>query len=237
MLAPSGAPELVLAPKRGRESEVMAEEPMSTPGGPPPSPAEPPPAPPPAPAPAPMGGWQAPPPAATLPGIPGFVYADVPNRFIALIIDAIVMGLIFVVIGIVLVAVGLDAGFTVTNADFVASVVYAILSLVVGAGYFIYTWTSMRASVGMRVLGMQVGNAFDGKTLTMDQATKRWLALWGPSTISGALTSVSGIGTAIGFIVFLYLVYLLYTTATSPTKQGFHDKYANTVVVKAARAV
>jgi uncharacterized RDD family membrane protein YckC len=233
MLASSGAPELVPAPKRGRESEVMAEEPMSAPGASPPAPE----APPPAPAPAPMGGWQAPPPAATLPGIPGFVYADVPNRFIALIIDGIVMGLVFVIIGIVLVAIGLDAGFTVTNADLVASVVYAILSLVVGAGYFIYTWTSMRASVGMRMLGMQVGNAFDGKTLTMEQASKRWLALWGPSTISGALTSVSGIGTAIGFLVFLYLLYLLYTTAKSPTKQGFHDVFANTVVVKAARAV
>lgn len=208
----------------------MAEEPMSAPGAPPPAPE----APPPAPAPAPMGGWQAPPPT-TVQGIPGFVYADVPNRFIALIIDAIVMGLVFAVIGIVLVAIGLDAGFTVTNADLVATVVYAILSLVVGAGYFIYTWTSMRASVGMRVLGMQVGNAFDGKTLTMEQATKRWLALWGPSTISSAFTSVSGIGTAVGFIVFLYLIYLLYTTATSPTKQGFHDKYANSVVVKAAR--
>ena len=215
----------------------MAEEPMSTPGGPPPSPAEPPPAPPPAPAPAPMGGWQAPPPAATLPGIPGFVYADVPNRFIALIIDAIVMGLVFVVIAFILAAVGLDAGFTVTNADALATVVFALISLALGAAYFIYTWTTMRASVGMRVLGMQVGNAFDGKTLTMEQATKRWLALWGPSTLSQALTGLTGIGTAISFVVLLYLIYLLYTTAKSPTKQGFHDIFANTVVVKAARAV
>jgi uncharacterized RDD family membrane protein YckC len=89
----------------------------------------------------------------------------------------------------------------------------------------------------MRVLGMQVGNAFDGKTLTMEQAAKRYIALWGPSTLSGALNSVSGIGSIISLIVFVYLIYLLYTTAKSPTKQGFHDKYANTVVVKAARGV
>ncbi len=31
--------------------------------------------------------------------------------------------------------------------------------------------------------------------------------------------------------------YALYTTATSPTKQGIHDKYANTIVAKAARTV
>ena len=33
----------------------------------------------------------------------------------------------------------------------------------------------------------------------------------------------------------MYFAYLLYSTAKSPTKQGFHDKYANSVVVKAAR--
>jgi uncharacterized RDD family membrane protein YckC len=170
-----------------------------------------------------------------MPGIPGFVYADVPNRFIALIIDAIVMLLILIVIGIILAAVGFNAGLMTTGTNIVSGVIYAALSLVVTGGYFIYTWTSMRASVGMRVLGMQVGNAFDGKTLTMEQAMKRFIALWGPSTLSGALNSVSGIGQLISLAVLVYLVYLLYTTAKSPTKQGFHDIFANTVVVKAAR--
>ncbi len=201
----------------------MSEEPMSAPGAPPP-----------APAPAPMGGWQAPPPVTT-PGIPGFVYADVPNRFIALIIDAIVMLLILIVIGIALAAVGLNAGVTATGTNIVSGIVYAAFSLLVTGGYFIYTWTSMRASVGMRLLGMQVGNAFDGKTLTMEQAMKRFIVLWGPSTLSGALNSVSGIGQLISLAVLVYLIYLLYTTAKSPTKQGFHDVFANTVVVKAAR--
>jgi uncharacterized RDD family membrane protein YckC len=183
-----------------------------------------------------MGGWTPPPPAGT-PGIPGFVYADVPNRFIALIIDAIVMFLILIVIGIVLAIVNINVGVMSSGTNLVSGVVYAIISLLVTGGYFIYTWTSMRASVGMRFLGMQVGNAFDGKTLTMDQAIRRFIALWGPSTLSGALSSVSGIGQLISLAVFLYLVYLLYTTAKSPTKQGFHDIFANTVVVKAARTV
>jgi len=212
----------------------MAEEPMSAPGAPPPEPAPAPASPPP-----PTAGWAAPPPAAPPPaavaGIPGFVYADVPNRFIALIIDGFVMLLILVVIGLALAAVGFQAGVMQTGTDLVSGVIFAILSLIVGGAYFIYTWTSMRASVGMRVLGMQVGNAYDGKTLTVNQAAMRYAALWGPSTASGALNSISGIGTIISLVVFVYLVYLLYTTAKSPTKQGFHDKYANTVVVKAAR--
>jgi uncharacterized RDD family membrane protein YckC len=161
----------------------------------------------------------------------------VPNRFIALIIDGLVMLVLFIVIAIVLGAVGLQAGLTMSGTDLVAGVVFAVISLVVGGAYFIYTWTSMRASVGMRVLGMQVGNAFDGKTLTTNQAAKRYLALWGPSTLSGALNGVQGIGALISIIVLIYLIYLLWTTAKSPTKQGFHDVYANTVVVKAARGV
>lgn len=209
----------------------MTEEPTGAPGmAPEPAPA----AAPPAPAAA-AGTWAAPP--VESPGIAGFVYADVPNRFIALIIDGIVMIVVFVVIGIILAAVGLDAGINVANADLVATIVFALIGLVVGAGYFIYTWTRMRASVGMRVLGMQVGNAYDGKTLTTEQASKRWLALWGPSTLSATFGGVSNIGQLVSLVVFIYLIYLLYTTAKSPTKQGFHDKYANTVVVKSARGV
>ena len=203
----------------------MAEEPMSAPGAPPPEPA-----------PAPMGGWQAPPPV-SMPGIPGFVYADVPNRFIALIIDGFVMLLGLIVIEIVLAAVGFKAGVLATGTDFVAGVIYASISLVIGGAYFIYTWTSMRASVGMkrpRDAGRQCLRRQDPDD---EQADKRYLALWGPSTLSGRSPAISGIGTADRLIVFMYLVYLLYTTAKSPTKQGFHDIFANTVVVKAARTV
>ncbi len=187
--------------------------------------------------PAPATGWQAAPPQSPIPGVPGFVYADVPNRFIALIIDGIVLFLILVVIGIVVAIVGIKAGPTSQNPGIVGSLVYAVISLVLGGAYFVYSWTTMRATIGMKLLGMQVGNAFDGKTLTMDQALRRFIALWGPSTLSGALNSISGIGSLISLIVLIYLLYLLYSTAKSPTKQGFHDVFANSVVVKAARGV
>jgi uncharacterized RDD family membrane protein YckC len=35
----------------------------------------------------------------------------------------------------------------------------------------------------------------------------------------------------------VWAIVLLITTAQSPTKQGLHDRYAKSVVVKAARAV
>ena len=212
----------------------MTEEPTPAPDPTPSQPAPPPAAAGPAAAPA-ASSWQAP--TVSAPGIPGYVYADVPNRFIALLIDGFVLFVIFVVVGLVLATIGLDAGVMAGETDLVASIIFAVISLVVGAGYFIYTWTSMRASLGMRVLGMQVGNAYDGATLTTNQAGRRWLALWGPSIVSSALVGVPVIGNLLSLAVLIYLIYLLYSTATSPTKQGFHDKYANTVVVKAARSV
>jgi len=182
----------------------------------------------------PPSAWEAPK-QESVPGIPGYVYGDLPNRIIALIIDGIVLFVLLIAIALVLGVAGLSAGFTASRFDVVASIIFSIVGLIVSAGYFIYSWTRMRATIGMRVLGMQVGNAFDGKTLTTEQAGKRWIALWGPSTLSGALGTVPGIGTFLSIAVFIYLVYLLYSTAKSPTKQGFHDKYANSVVVKAAR--
>ncbi len=187
--------------------------------------------------PPPVSSWAAPTPAA-VPGAAGFVYADVPNRIIALIIDAIVLVIIGVAIGMILGIVGLSTGGFGSNAGFeVGVLVYGVLGIIVNAAYFIYSWTAARATLGMKALGMQVGNAFDGKTLTMDQTLRRAVALWGPSTLAQFFVGVSGIGTILGLLAFLWVIYLLYTTATSPTKQGFHDKFANSVVVKASRVV
>ncbi len=189
------------------------------------------------PPPPPVSGWAAPP-ATPVPGAAGFVYADVPNRLIAWIIDVIVVGFVYVIVAVILAVAGLSAGVT-SGGEFnaVADVVFAIVFVAITAAYFIWGWTSMRATIGMRLLGMQVGNAFDGKTLTMEQAVRRALALWGPGLASSVFGNIPGIGPVISLLAFGWVIYLLYSTAASPTKQGFHDKFANSVVVKASRVV
>ncbi len=173
------------------------------------------------------GGWTAPaapPPAAAVPGAAGMVYADVPNRAIAYIIDAIILFVVnLVLFGILL---GLGIGILV---------VYAVIGLVISAAYFIYTWTAMRATIGMKVLGMQIGNAADGKTLTMDQAVRRWAVIAVPAVIAQAFQGMSGIGTLLSVVALGWFIYLLYTTYKSPTKQGFHDMFVGSAVVKSAR--
>jgi uncharacterized RDD family membrane protein YckC len=95
----------------------------------------------------------------------------------------------------------------------------------------------MRASPGQKMLGMQVGNSPDGATLTQEQAIRRWAVLFAPFSLGQVVVVLPTLGALLGLVTFIYAIYLLYTTAQSPTKQGFHDKFANTVVVKASRTV
>jgi len=178
-------------------------------------------------------GWAAPPPVVQA-GPEGFVYADVPNRAIAYIIDAIILGIVNLVVFAVLAGVGLST-ITGLNYNYAVGLVFAVVSLVVSGAYFIYTWTAMRGTVGMKALGMQIGNANDGKTLTQDQAIRRWIALGAPFGIAQAFNPFPGIGILIGLVALGWFFYLLWTTYSSPTKQGFHDIFVNSMVVKATR--
>ena len=195
----------------------------------------------------------APPPSAPAPGAPtpgaptasappsGLVYADVPNRIIAYIIDAILVGILNLIIGIVLGGLGLN---TVTvnddltvSVNYVAALIAGLVGLAISAGYFIYTWTRMRATVGMRLLGMQIGNAGDGRTLSTEQGVKRYIALAAPAILAQIFQPIPLIGVVIGLAGLIWYIWLIYTMAQSPTKQGWHDVFANSQVVKAARTV
>jgi len=165
----------------------------------------------------------------------------VPNRIIAYILDAILVGLFTFVVGVILAGLGLTAlnvnsDLSVT-VNYVAAFVQGILALLISAGYFIYTWTRMRATLGMRALGMQIGNAGDGATMTTNQGIRRYVALSAPAILAQVFTGIPLIGAVISLAGLIWYIWLVYTTAQSPTKQGWHDTFANTQVVKAARAV
>ena len=176
-------------------------------------------------------------------GPAGFFYADIPNRAIAYIIDAIILFVGFLIVAAVGAAIGLHTtSLDLTSASLIsfnpiAGIIYGVVNLAISVAYFVYTWTAMRGTVGMKALGMQIGNAQDGATITMDQALRRALVLFGIGAVAQALGSWPGLGILFSLLAFAWFVYLLYTTAISPTKQGFHDKFANTMVVKAARSV
>ena len=106
----------------------------------------------------------------------------------------------------------------------------AILGIGLDALYFIAFWTSDgRATLGMRLLKLQVGNAFDGRKLELSQAVRRWIALGSWLSAFGYTTVAAGYA---GTLLLIWSVVLLATTITSPTKQGLHDRFANSAVVQ-----
>jgi len=175
-------------------------------------------------------------------GPAGLYYADVPNRIIAIIIDAIIVGLVGFVIGIFLPPVSQfnpnATGFgDLVTINPVGALLRAAVNLIVSGGYFVYMWTQMRGTVGMMVLGLQLGNETDGKSITINQAAIRWALLFGLGALGTALTGAPAIGALIGLANIVWVIVLLVTTAQSPTKQGLHDRYAHTIMVKAARSI
>jgi uncharacterized RDD family membrane protein YckC len=221
-------------------------EPTGSPGTPEPEVGAVPPPPPAAPPPAPPA--PTPPPAAstspawlntitsqqTLTGAGGLVYADVPARLIAYVIDAVILGVAFgILYGIFL---ALLIGSLATGLGIMSFVWFVVLVLIYAAGsaiYFIYTWTNLRGSPGQRIMSLETLNAADGAVLTQPQAIRRWLFLFGPMVLGQAASLMfGGLGFFLSVALFAYVVYLLYTTANSPTRQGFHDVQASTVVVK-----
>jgi uncharacterized RDD family membrane protein YckC len=177
-------------------------------------------------------------------GPAGFYYADVPNRAIAYIIDGIIIAITGAIIGAILYAIfgpattlSISASGIGSTVNIVPLLIVTLVGLAVNAGYFIYTWVYMRGTVGMRALGMQIGNETDGATLTTNQAITRWILLGAPFSLAQLLNPWPGLGILISLLGFLWFIALLVTTAQSPTKQGLHDRYAHTMVVKAARSV
>jgi hypothetical protein len=175
------------------------------------------------------------PPAATpgqpqVPGAPGRYFAATVTRVAALLIDSIVLGFIAVIVGAVVGgAVGASfADGTGSGAGAGVTIATGLAGAVVSFLYFTLLWRSSgKATLGQRVFRMQVGSAFDGATLTWQQATIRWLVIFG----LGILAALPAVGGLAGLLAFIWSIVLLVSVATSATRQGFHDRWSGSAVV------
>ena len=175
----------------------------------------------------------------TIVGPGGLALADLPSRIFAYIIDAIILTVVaFIISGIlgaVLVEVRPDPffGIPIRGPSLVGQLIAVALTLVISAAYFIYMWTRMGgATIGMRFLKLSVRDASTGGPVSQGQAINRWIALGGPQVLSFLYLVLGLIGALIALAVLGYYIYLLVTTAQSPTRQGFHDTFAKTVVAR-----
>lgn len=177
---------------------------------------------------------------ARTPGPAGLLYADVPNRVTALILDIILLSVIGFVLawlfgGLVSRPGAIDAAGG--ELDIVAFLVVLVLQLVVSFVYFGGSWTLLGATPAMRLLGLRIGGEADGSTVSWRQSLIRWLFLGLPALLSSLAVYVpNAIGLILGGLGVVWMVALLYTMAQSPTKQGLHDRYAGTIVIKRRRS-
>jgi uncharacterized RDD family membrane protein YckC len=155
-----------------------------------------------------------------VPGAPGVFFAGMWQRFAAYLVDNFLLILVNFIIVIIVSA----------PAPGSASAVAAVATALISAAYFILQWRGgHRATLGMRALGIQVGNAFDGVRLTDRQALIRWAMLGYPLGVVGAIPGLAGLA---GLVDLVLILGLFLTTLGSTTRQGWQDQFANSAVVR-----
>ena len=123
-------------------------------------------------------------------------------RFVAYVIDAIVVG---VVVGVVLVSTGqIDVDSEGARSGNDGS------GLLIMTLYFVPCWALWQRTLGYRALGLRLVKT-DGSPVT-----------WGTATIRGLMFIVSSIPLALGLI----------WAGFNREKQGWHDKVAGTWVIR-----
>lgn len=185
---------------------------------------------------APLVGWQAPDDAQRPSPVAGFAIAGVGARLVAYLIDGLLLAIANSAILAVVApgAVIFDPTVPIEQLPAPAFTVETVLAGIIGIGldfiYLVGLWTSRgRATLGQRVLKLQVVDAASGATLDLSQAVVRWVLLGGAVAILG-LAPVAVELT--GLVGLLWLIVLLVSTSSHPLKQGVHDRAANSIVVQ-----
>lgn len=174
--------------------------------------------------------WAAPTPTVQteVPGAPGLVFSDTASRFVAWLID----GFVVLIVGAIVasIATTVITGRSTANGGTSLDVLFTVTYVLVSVVYSVFFWTSgRRATPGQMIFKIQVANAFDGRPLTTTQAVKRWLGLGWFLTLFGIVPSLASLANLADVV---WSIVLLVTTAKSPTKQGLHDRFANSAVVR-----
>ena len=169
------------------------------------------------------------------------IIGDTASRAAGWIGDAIVIGIVNAAIFIAadrLLGWNLggfgDAATAPMSRETAASIQLGI-AVVVSSVYFLGLWTGGRFTLGMRLVNLRVARALDGNPVRLPAAVIRWSILELPAFIVTIVLRNVPLGWPLDIIVIfsgnIWLIVLLVSIARSPTRQGYHDRAAHTVVV------
>lgn len=193
---------------------------------------------------APLVGWETPAPAGAAPGREGYVIAGMGARLVAYFIDAVLVSIVPAILMLLVVdyrplfqqifdaaRAGAAAGQTTFTIPVTPEfILVTLISFAIQFIYFVGFWTSgVRATPGMRGLRMQVVNAATGGTLSLTAATKRFVAM---GSALALLVVVPALQSAASVLPFAVSLFLFFTAITNDRRQGLHDKWANSLVIR-----
>ncbi len=162
------------------------------------------------------------------PGAPGPL-AEWWERLVARIIDGIIFGVLAFVLALVF---GGLFGSSFSGAILGAGIGY-FLGYLLYAGYDFYMHTSRGQTLGKIVMKTRLVTAAGGKP---DQATqiKRSLLYPGVTAVVLLLSNIGFIiGSLLGFAVAIFTLVDVIFIFTDPLRRALHDKWTDTIVVKA----
>ena len=162
-----------------------------------------------------------------VPGAPGLEFIGAIPRLAAHAIDLVAISITFVALAYILFFVLYAASGSMSVLP-----VVVVVGVAVDGAYFIGFWRT-KATPGMRVFDLQIGHAADGRRLGIGGALRRWVVLGSWLMIVGMAALPIWLP---GALALLWSTVLVVTIALSPTRQGLHDRIANTAVVGPAAA-
>ena len=148
------------------------------------------------------------------------------QRLVALIIDDLILFVPFAIITAIVVGASngyYGGGFLVGR--FVVAIIFAVIEL----AYFAYlTGSEKGQTVGMMVLGIAVRDQESGGPIGNQRGAIRIIVLF-PSIV---LNWIPIIGAFLGLIAALWSIVCGLSPLWDPRRQGYHDKYVKTDVIK-----
>lgn len=159
---------------------------------------------------------------------PGGAPAGIGDRFLARLIDGLLVGVVYYLIATIIVAIFVQNLFD-ANQVMTATIISQLINTALGLGYFAYMESSRGQTLGKMAMKLKVLGP-NGANPSFAEALKRniFMAISLLAIIPGnAGVSISGLLMVVALASIAFTI-----TSDTSLRQGWHDKFAGTRVVK-----
>ena len=134
-------------------------------------------------------------------------------RLLGRIIDAFVVGIPMIIL------------FAIIPGLAIGGLVYSLVTAALGFGYFVWMESTMGATIGKRLLNMQVVSTSGGNPSMEASARRNWWLL------IGVLSGIPVLGLLASLVSLAVVIYIAVTINSDPNGRGWHDQMADASVV------